>query len=582
MLNITIDKHTRDLSAGKKGVIKALTGANGLPVSVVPGFPDVYSQFTTMGITDIRLHDGFGIGDMDNYFVADRAYNQNQLISNVPAAQQTQAKEFIANFCNIRTIFPYAAAGMRSNNYTLAFQNANYEMTNSYLRRIMNDNPRREILFRIGRTLDGGYEPPQNFDIYAALVKTLVERYGVNFAQSGLPHKITYWEIWNEPNLTFFWDRSDPNVYYDFFNKISRAIKSVDPLAKVGGAGVSEAFNPGGVYNDGLLNYCKNTNTPIDFYSFHYYANNTSDPQNIIDICNLNDSTLNSLGFNNLEVFCTEWNSTPTASPNIFTKLQSAPNASFIGSFLIYSQYVRLDKAYYYRGDASAFGLFNNNPDPANPNVPSICTYAGQTFYLFSKMLQETPFILSAEKTFNTGISFLAAENSAKNVINIFVANYKIDPDLADQNIPPKDTPLYTQYYVDSSRPVNQMTDDYSKNQWFGGIDPSTITTDNVVTQQNPVETPPPVNGQLVARARDYSQSDTGAIITIKNVNFYKLNANIKAYRIKQGGSLSTWTPTDVTQEVQLAISPGKIQVTDSGLIPYTVTLYRIQIPEHR
>jgi len=103
---------------------------------------------------------------------------------------------------------------------------------------------------------------PANFDIYATLVGNIVRRYAINYKSIGLPRKVTYWEIWNEPDLTIFWNNNTASNYYSFYSKIARVIKSIDPSAKVGRAGVATAYNPGGVYLDGLLNYCRTTGTP--------------------------------------------------------------------------------------------------------------------------------------------------------------------------------------------------------------------------------------------------------------------------------------------------------------------------------
>lgn len=134
----------------------------------------------------------------------------------------------------------------------------------------------------------------------------------------------------------------------------------------------------GGEYIDGLLNYCKSNNVPIDFLSWHYYGNTTSDPQNILDIGDMIQNTLNKYGYNNIESLCTEWNSSPFGNVNTYSKVQSSKNAAYITSTFIYMQYTKVDLAHYYRGDASSFGLFNDEP--------GFCTYAGQAFSLYSKM----------------------------------------------------------------------------------------------------------------------------------------------------------------------------------------------------
>lgn len=263
VFTVNINKNSRNTSAGKNGLLKEVNGVNGMPISIAPGFPDLEDQFNQMGITHIRLHDCFGVGDIDNGFNVSHL-NLNQLIANVPVAQQTRAKQFIADYANKRTIFPYAAVGMRNNSLTQALQGANYQVTDDAIRRIMINNIdvnpgniQRQIMFRIWRTLDGGYEVPENFDIYASLVSKLVERYSLNYEATGLPRKVAYWEVWNEPDLTSFWNNNTPQVYYEFYAKIVKAIKDVDPEAKVGGAAVASGYNPGGAYIDGFLNYCR-------------------------------------------------------------------------------------------------------------------------------------------------------------------------------------------------------------------------------------------------------------------------------------------------------------------------------------
>lgn len=105
----------------------------------------------------------------------------------------------------------------------------------------------------------------------------------------------------------------------------------------------------GGEYIDGLLNYCKSNNVPIDFLSWHYYGNTTSDPQNILDIGDMIQNTLNKYGYNNIESLCTEWNSSPFGNVNTYSKVQSYKTAAYITSTFIYMQYTKVDLAHYYR-----------------------------------------------------------------------------------------------------------------------------------------------------------------------------------------------------------------------------------------
>lgn len=568
--NFIFDKSRRDQSNGKSGKLKEINGVNGTPRSIAPGFPDLEDQFNQLGIRHLRFHDNLGFGDLDNYFKPDD--DNSQFAPNIPSNMKQQTLQLIADIGNRRTIFPNAATGMRIHNVDVAFQNANYAMTDAHFKEVLNNNPsvnpgnlQREITFRIGRTNRGGAELPQDFDIYATLVSTLVDRYSLNFQKTGLPRKVAYWEVWNEPDLTFFWNNNNPQRYYEFYEKIARMIKAVDPTAKVGGAGVANGYNPGGEYIDGLLNYCKSNNVPIDFLSWHYYGNTTSDPQNILDIGDMIQNTLNKYGYNNIESLCTEWNSSPFGNVNTYSKVQSSKNAAYITSTFIYMQYTKVDLAHYYRGDASSFGLFNDEP--------GFCTYAGQAFSLYSKMF-ETPNLLTGDKDFSTGLTVLACDNDQGNLINVLAANYIVERDFSTEN-PPRESPIYKQHYVDGNRSINQLTDSWSLHEWFGDINPNTINPDNVVTQNNPVQQLPG-HGSLSAKTRNYTESNTGLNIQINNVGY--TSCSLKAYRIKEGGGLNSVLPDEVTNEVNYSINNGVLTINDNGATKSTVTLYTISL----
>ncbi|MEB6337477.1 GH39 family glycosyl hydrolase [Serratia rhizosphaerae] len=543
---IEFNKSVRDTNAGKNSVLKDVNGVNGTPISIAPGFPSLEDQFNQLGFKHLRFHDCLGFGDLDNYFYDDD--KDSQFLPNIPQASQKNTLKLIADLGNIRTIFPNAAAGMRSNNVDLAFEGANYEMTDAHFKRVMenaNLNPtgiNREITFRIGRTNRGGSEPPQNYDIYATLVSTLVERYSLNYQKSGLPRKIAYWEVWNEPDLTIFWNNIHPNEYYTFYEKIARMIKAVDPSAKVGGAGVATGYNPGGEYIDGLLNYCRQKNVPIDFISWHYYGNSTADPQNIIDIGDQIQMSLNKYGYGNIESLCTEWNSSPFGTVNVLSKIQSAKNAAYISSILTYMQYTKVDLAHYYRGDASSFGLFNNEP--------GFCTYAAQAFSLYNK-LKETPYILSGDKDFSSGLTVLACENENGEKLNVIAANYKVDKNFPNDR-PPKESPIYKQHYVDGNRSISELTDTWSINEWFGGVNPTSIQGDNYVPKKDIVNQLPN-HGVLKARTRNYTESDQGVMVKISNIGYKSLE--VKAYRIKEGGALTTALPPETTMGISEPVS---------------------------
>lgn len=118
--------------------------------------------------------------------------------------------------------------------------------------------------------------PPKDYqkwyELIFHLVQHCVERYGEDEV------KTWYWELWNEPDLSYYWKGSieDFNKLYDY---TVAAVKAAFPEARVGGPGTTnpnpEAYS--GQFLDAFLEHCVNgTNaftgeqgTAIDFLSFH-------------------------------------------------------------------------------------------------------------------------------------------------------------------------------------------------------------------------------------------------------------------------------------------------------------------------
>lgn len=581
MLSIDIDYNSQDSTKGYSGRIKDVAGVNGAPISVMPGFPDLEDQFNQMGITHFRLNDIYGVGDLDNGAVSGPYDNDDPMILNVPPQDAYRARDLLNKISNFRTIYPNAAIGMSQGNYDLAFKDDNYQITDDYIRRIMVNNPavnpqgiRREVMFRVGRSKGCGAEIPAHFDIYVSLVATLVQRYSSELFLSGLPRKIAYWETWNEPDLSDSWNNNDPGRYYDFYSKIAWKIKEIDPNAKVGGAGIADGSDSSGAYINGFLSFCRSNNVPLDFISWHYYGNQTADPQNIIDVASNIQSSLWQNGYNDVESICSAWNSTSYASVDAFSKVQSAQNASYIAASLIHMQSCKVDRDYYYRGDALSFGLFNDDDNPVDTRYKSFSSYAAQAFTLFNQ-LRQAPTLLSTSNTDNTGISILAGK--AYGTVKILVANYRVDPSLSDPGAPPASGRRYAQHYVDFGRDIAQMTDDWTVQNYFGGKNPTTLYNNNTSNQQT-LGSSLFYGGNLTPRYRNYADSAGGVSLSVNNLSGNV--QSVEARRIVEGGSLDAMLAPTTSSQVSFNMNGSTCTINDPGATESTVTLYTLSLSE--
>jgi xylan 1,4-beta-xylosidase len=114
----------------------------------------------------------------------------------------------------------------------------------------------------------GNITPPADYEEWETLIRKLtqhlVDRYGISEVRTW------FFEVWNEPNLKFFWAGSKED-YFKLYEHSVHAMKSVDSQLRVGGPATSvNSWIPD------MLEFCRNTDVPIDFLSTHHYP--TDDP----------------------------------------------------------------------------------------------------------------------------------------------------------------------------------------------------------------------------------------------------------------------------------------------------------------
>jgi xylan 1,4-beta-xylosidase len=103
------------------------------------------------------------------------------------------------------------------------------------------------------------------FDLWAHLIdafaRHLLERYGAAEVHSW------YFEVWNEPNLSGFWEYGDQQAYFALYNLTARTLKAVDPALRVGGPSTA-----GAAWVPEFLAFTHANNSPVDFVTTHTYG----------------------------------------------------------------------------------------------------------------------------------------------------------------------------------------------------------------------------------------------------------------------------------------------------------------------
>lgn len=109
----------------------------------------------------------------------------------------------------------------------------------------------------------GNVTMPKDMNKWKELIQLftehLIERYGLEEVQQW------FFEVWNEPNLNFFFDGTQED-YFSLYENTARTIKAVEKSLKVGGPATSV-----NAWITPFREFCENNNVPLDFISTHHY-----------------------------------------------------------------------------------------------------------------------------------------------------------------------------------------------------------------------------------------------------------------------------------------------------------------------
>lgn len=198
-----------------------------------------------------------------------------------------------------------------------------FRRTDEYLEQCFNTGA--QIIYRLGVSIEHTrikehVHPPENFEKWASVCLHIIHHCNEGWA-NGHHWNIRYWEIWNEPDNQYFMeDRSKdpmwsgtPEQYYDLYAITATKLKKAYPSLLIGGYGASRLSPKYLPYFRGFLDRVKRDNLPLDFFSWHRYAD---DPEEVYREANIAQEGLDSIGYAHTISICDEWNYVPLAPPH--------------------------------------------------------------------------------------------------------------------------------------------------------------------------------------------------------------------------------------------------------------------------
>ncbi len=214
----------------------------------------------------------------------------------------------------------------------------------------------------------GNTTPPKSYnawcDMVCATLSHLCARYGAD--------EVVTWpiEVWNEPNLSGFWENADMEAYFKLFAKTFAAIKKLDKRFRVGGPAICGVDDVR--WMEEFMKFCEKEGIPVDFITRHHYASELPQNEGHYGYINLLDMEYSLAGlaktreivdsyprYQGLDIHITEFNTSYIPNAPIHDTNQ---NAAFIAWMLSRLGDVNASYSYWTFGD-----IFEENGVPFTP-----------------------------------------------------------------------------------------------------------------------------------------------------------------------------------------------------------------------
>jgi len=104
-------------------------------------------------------------------------------------------------------------------------------------------------------------KPEAWHDLVNAFIRHIEERYGRDEVRTW------FFEVWNEPNLSGFWEGGDQKAYFQLYDLTAKTIRSIDPALRVGGPSTA-----GAAWVPEFLAHVKQSGAGVDFVTTHTYG----------------------------------------------------------------------------------------------------------------------------------------------------------------------------------------------------------------------------------------------------------------------------------------------------------------------
>jgi hypothetical protein len=239
-----------------------------------------------------------------------------------------------------------------------------FPFTDLYMKQIIDHGT--EPFFRLGSKIEHGIKKygtimPKDFKKWAQICEHIIAHYTEGWAD-GFHYNMEYWEIWNEPDLDpddstnkRCWSGTEAQ-FAEMFKISAKHLKARFPHLKIGGP----ASAGDEAWMKRFFERLKGTDTPLDFFSWHWYWTQPSDVAIKADRIR---ALLDEYGYFKTESILNEWNYVRSWTDEFVYSIKQIigmKGSAFTSACMSACQNKPVDMLMYYDARPTAFnGLFD-------------------------------------------------------------------------------------------------------------------------------------------------------------------------------------------------------------------------------
>ena len=204
-----------------------------------------------------------------------------------------------------------------------------------------------EVMFTVASSIPKNKLPTEDLEVYGRVVEHIVRHYSQGWA-GGPAKPVRIYEFGDQPDFGPLHFAGRPEEFYAMYRAFCEAVSRVDASLTVGGPSLAFSLEAGSAYREGFLEFVRENDLPLHFFSFLWFTDGTRDPLDYRYVSRELREVLDRHGFTDTDLTLSYWNYLAVPS----SSAPAGEKGAFQVATAISLQDTVIDHAFFFRADS--------------------------------------------------------------------------------------------------------------------------------------------------------------------------------------------------------------------------------------